>query len=69
MPLTRPDVISDRICLSDKLGTLVAVRGFVSEHSAVDPLLSAVINEFSPNKHGIGVAGSECDDLAGANEL
>ena len=52
-------MISDCISLSDKLARSVAA--FVSEHCAVDADLSAVVDEFSPNKHGVGTLCSEDD--------
>ncbi len=69
MPLTRPRAISNGVSLSDKLGRLITSWGFISEHGAVDSLLPAVVDELSPNKHGVSVAGSEHDVLAGADEL
>jgi hypothetical protein len=67
MPFTRPAEISDGVSLSDKVGR--AEAAFVSEDGAVDALLAGIINELSPNKHGISVSGSEHDMLAGSDKL
>jgi len=67
MPLTRPAEISDGVSLSDKVGR--SELAFVSEHGAVDALLAGIIDELSPNKHGVSVSGSEHDVLAGTNKL
>ena len=45
------------------------MAAFVSEHGAVDALLSAVVDELSPNKEGVGISGAQDDMLAGADEL
>jgi hypothetical protein len=66
MPQTRPDVISDRVSLSDKERR--EVRPFVAEDGAVDALLTAVIDEPAPHKNSVCVSGSKCDDLAGTDE-
>lgn len=55
-------MISDCISLSDKLARPVPT--FVSEDGAVDAGLSAVVDELSPNKHGVSVTGSEDDFFA-----
>jgi hypothetical protein len=67
MPFTRPAEISNGVSLSDKVGR--EDSAFVSEHGAIDALLSAVVDELSPNKHGVSVAGSEHDMLAGSDKL
>lgn len=67
MPLTRPAEISNGVSLSDKVGR--AVAAFVSEDGAVDALLAAIVDKFSPNKHGVSVSGPQDDVFAGANEL
>jgi hypothetical protein len=67
MPFTRPAEISNGVSLSDKVGRSDAT--FVSEHGAVDALLAGIIDKLSPNKHGIGVSGSEHDMLTGSNKL
>jgi hypothetical protein len=69
VPLTRPAEISNGVSLSDKLTGAVSLRGFVSEYSAVDALLSAVVDELPPNKHGVAVPGSQDNVLTGADEL
>lgn len=66
MPLTRPDVISDCVSLSDKLGRS---RGaLVPEYRAVDALLTAGIDELSPNKKRVCSIGSEDNFLARASK-
>ena len=67
MPLTRPAEISDGVSLSDKVGR--SELAFVSEHGAVDALLPGIIDELSPNKHGVSVSGSEHDMLAWSDKL
>ena len=67
MPFTRPAEISNGVSLSDKVGRSEAA--FVSEHGAVDALLAAVVDELSPDEHGVSVSGAKNDVLAGANEL
>ena len=47
----------------------LAIWGFVTKDSAVDTGLSAVVDKLSPNKHGVCVAGSEHDMLAGTDKL
>jgi len=69
MPFTRPRAISNGVSLSDKVAATVSVWRLVSEDGAIDALLSAVVDEFPPNKHGVSVSGSQNDVLAGANEL
>ena len=69
MPLTRPAEISNGVSLSDKVGREIAVRGFVSKDGTIDTLLPAIVDELSPNKHGIAVSGSKHDMLAGSNKL
>ena len=51
------------------------MRRFVSEHGAVDALLSfagsgvdAVVDETAPGPHGVSVSGAEYPFLAGADE-
>lgn len=66
MPLTRPDVISDCVCLSDKLGR--PVRTFVPEYRAVDALLAAGVDELPPDKESVGISSSEDDFLARSSE-
>jgi hypothetical protein len=60
MPFTRPDEISDCVSLSDKLGR--EDRTLVAEHGAVDSLLAAGVDEFSPNKERVCISCAE-DDL------
>lgn len=67
MPFTRPAEISNGVSLSDKVGR--SQFAFVSEDGTVDALLSTVVDELSPNKHGISVACSKNDVLSGADEL
>jgi hypothetical protein len=67
MPAIRPEASSNRIRLSNEFGA--AVLGLVSEDGAVDSLLSAIVNELSPNKHSVGVLGSQDDLFARADEL
>ena len=67
MPFTRPAEISNGVSLSDKVGRTEAA--FVSENSAVDALLAGIIDELSPNKHGVSVSGSEHDVLSGSDKL
>lgn len=67
MPFTRPDEISNGISLSDKLAAFV--EAFVDEDGAVNSGLSAVVDELSPNEHGITFEGSEDDVFAGTDEL
>lgn len=67
MPLTRPDVISDRVSLSDKLTR--KVRTLVPEDGAIDALLSAVINEPSPSENRICSLGAEHDFFTGSDKL
>lgn len=67
MPQTRPAEISDGVSLSDKVGA--AVLGFVSEHGAVDALLSAAVDESAPNKEGISFPSAQTDIFARTDEL
>ena len=67
MPFTRPAEISNGVSLSDKVGR--SEFAFVPEDGAVDALLAGIIDELSPNKHGISISGSEHDVLAGTNKL
>jgi hypothetical protein len=67
VPFTRPAEISNGVSLSDKVGREEAA--FVSEDGAVDALLSAVVDELPPNKHGVSVARPENDVLSGADKL
>lgn len=60
-------MISDRVSLSDKLGR--KDWPFIAKDGAVDTLLSAVIDELSPNKHGITASGSEDNLLSWSDEL
>jgi hypothetical protein len=62
-------VISDCVSLSDKLGTLVAFRRLIAEDGAVDALLPAVVDELSPNKHGVGISRSQEDNLSRPDAL
>lgn len=66
MPFTRPDEISDCVSLSDKLGR--EDRTLVAEHGAVDSLLAAGVDEFSPNKERVGISCAKDNLLAGAGE-
>ena len=50
-------MISDCVCLSDKLGS--PVRTFVPEYRAVDALLSAGVDKLPPDKESVSVSGSE----------
>jgi hypothetical protein len=61
MPLTRPDVISDSVSLSDKLTRLV--RTLIAEEGAVDAMLSAGVDELAPNKGSSGIGRTEHDFL------
>jgi hypothetical protein len=67
MPLTRPRAISNGVSLSDKLGRAVAT--LVPEDRAVDPALSAVINELSPNKDRIAIPRPQHNVLARTDKL
>lgn len=67
MPLTRPDEISNGISLSDKVAAFV--EALVDEDCTVNSGLSAVVNELSPDEHGIALDGSEDDVFAGTDEL
>jgi hypothetical protein len=67
MPFTRPAEISNGVSLSDKVGR--AEAAFVPEHGAIDALLAGIIDELSPNKHGVSVSGSEHDMLTGSDKL
>jgi hypothetical protein len=67
MPFTRPAEISNGVSLSDKVGR--SEFAFVSKHGTIDSLLSAIVDELSPNKHGISVSGSQHDVFAGADKL
>jgi len=67
VPLTRPAEISDGVSLSDKLGR--SDFAFVSEDGAVDALLPAIVDEFSPDKHGISVACSKNNVFSWSDEL
>lgn len=67
MPLTNPDEISNGVSLSHKLRGFD--RAFVPENSAINSLLSAIVNEASPNENSIGCAGSKEDDFAWSDTL
>lgn len=67
MPLTRPDVISDCVSLSDKLTR--PDRPFVPKDGAIDAALATVIDELAPDKECVGIAGSEHDGFAWADKL
>lgn len=67
MPFTRPDVISDSVSLSDKLTR--PVRGFIPKDGAIDTLLAAVVDEPTPDEHGVSVSGSEHDAFSRSDEL
>jgi hypothetical protein len=71
MPLTRPAVISDRVSLSDKLTALIAVRRFVSEDGAFNPLLGwdGIVDVIAPDKHGISGCSSKDNCISRTNEL
>ena len=71
MPLTRPAAISDGVSLSDKLGREVAAWRFVAEYRALDTFLlrDGVVDVLPPDKHSVGVSGSEHDVLAGTDTL
>ncbi len=66
MPAMRPQAISNRIRLSNEVAA--PVLALVSEDGAVDSVLSAVINELSPDPNSVGGDCSEHPLLAGANE-
>lgn len=66
MPLTSPDVISDCVSLSDKLGR--AVRTFVPEYRAVDAFLAAGVDELPPDKESVGISSSQDDLLSRAGK-
>jgi hypothetical protein len=67
VPFTRPRAISNGVSLSDKVGRSEAA--FVSEDGAVDALLAGIVDELSPNEHGVSIPGSEHNVLSGADEL
>ena len=67
MPFTRPAEISNGVSLSDKVGR--SETAFIAKDGAVDTLLAGIIDEFSPNKHGVGVSGSQHDVFSGADKL
>lgn len=69
MPFTRPAEISNGVSLSDKVAGAVSVRRFVSEDGAIDSCLSAVVDKFSPDKHGVSVSSSKNNVFAGTDEL
>ena len=66
MPLTRPDVISDRIRLTNKFGR--PDRSLVTKDGAVDASLPTSVDELSPNKHGVSISGPEHDLFTWADE-
>jgi len=66
MPATRPEPISNRIRLAYEFAA--AVPAFVSEHSAVDSALPAVIEESAPHKQRIARVCSEHNLFAWADE-
>jgi hypothetical protein len=73
MPAIRPEDISNRIRLAYKVRA--ALRRLVSEHGAIDSLLSfagslvdAIVNEVSPHPNSVGSLGSEDPLFAGADE-
>jgi hypothetical protein len=67
MPAIRPEAISNLIRLSYERRT--APARLVAEDGAVDPVLSAVVDEDAPDEEGIGVLGSQHDLFARTNEL
>ena len=67
MPAIRPEAVSNCIRLSNEVRT--SPGGLVAESSAVDALLSAVVDELSPSEHGVGVFCSQNNLLSGADEL
>jgi hypothetical protein len=71
VPLTRPAEISNGVSLSDKLGRAVSVGRFVSEDGAVDAFLfrDRVVNELSPDEHGVSVSSAENNVFPRADEL
>lgn len=42
---------------------------FVTKDGAVDPVLPAIVDEFAPDKHGVGISGTEHNAFSGADEL
>jgi hypothetical protein len=66
MPAIRPEAISNRIRLTYEVRG--SVRAFVSEHGAVDTVLSAVVDEVAPNKEGVSALGSQDEFFAWADE-
>jgi hypothetical protein len=67
MPAIRPDSISDRVSLSDKLGR--GVRRLVAEEGAVDTLLSAVVDKFPPGPACIACVSSKDEFFSRPNKL
>ena len=66
MPAIRPEAVSNFIRLSYEVAA--AVVAFVSEHGAVDALLSAIVDELSPHKARISYFGTKYNFLARADE-
>lgn len=73
MPAIRPEAISNRVRLADKVRA--AMRRLVSEHGAVDTVLplsgalvDAIVDEVSPHPNSISGGGSEYPLLAGADK-
>jgi hypothetical protein len=67
MPAIRPEAISNRVRLSYEIRA--AIRSFIAEDGTVNALLSAVVDELSPDKHGVGALGSKHDLFSWPNEL
>lgn len=68
MPLIRPDEKSDGVSLSDKLRGRELLRRFISENSAINSRLSAIVNEASPNEKSVGATGTQYDLVARSSE-
>lgn len=66
MPAISPEAISNLVRLSYEFATLDG--RFVAEHGAVDSLLPAVIEELSPDEHGIAGCGPQDNLFARPNE-
>jgi hypothetical protein len=45
------------------------VRGFIPKDGAIDAVLAAVVDEFSPDEHGVGITGAQHNAFAGADKL
>jgi hypothetical protein len=69
MPLTRPDVISDGVSLSDK--DRRKVRAFVAEERAADPFLRrlGVVDEFAPNEPCAWLGSPQNNEFSRSAEL